>query len=58
MNKDDQIYVKYGDYIILQVESLQGIVSSQGFSNRNVFLQINPDQHQECFVRNKRDFCF
>ena len=42
MNKDDQIYVKYGDFVNLHVENLQGSVMSQGFSNRNVYLQMWP----------------
>ena len=33
-------------------------MSSQGFSNRNCILQYSPLNHQECFTRNKRNFCF
>lgn len=40
------------------MEHLHGNVASQGFANPNVYLQINPEQHQECFTRNKRDFVF
>ena len=58
MNKDDQIYVQFGDYIELYVEHLQGTVASCGFSNRNVYLQISPPKYTECFSRNKRDFVY
>lgn len=34
------------------------MLSSQGFSDRGLILQYNPRDHQECFTRNKRDFCF
>jgi hypothetical protein len=40
------------------LEHLHGNVASQGCANPNVYLQINPEQHQECFTRNKRDFVF
>ena len=40
------------------MEHLHGNVASQGCANPNVYLQINPEQHQECFTRNKRDFVF
>lgn len=58
INKEDQLYVKYGDYIMLHVEHLIGAMTSQGFSNRNCYLQVLPQVHSECFTRNKRDFCF
>ena len=40
------------------MEHLEGVVSSQGFSSRNLILQYNPQNHQDCFTRNKRNFCF
>lgn len=43
---------------MLNLEHLHGNIASQGFANPNVFLQINPESHQECFTRNKRDFVF
>jgi hypothetical protein len=48
--------VQFGDYIMMHVQALRGNVSSQGFSNPCVYLQIVPDKHHECFTRNKRDF--
>lgn len=38
MSKDKEIFVKFGDYIILYEHTLQGHVASQGFSNPNIFL--------------------
>lgn len=55
MEKENQIYVRYGDYILLHVEGLQGNVASQGFANKNVFLQINPTA-RPLLTRNQRDF--
>ena len=43
---------------MLRLEHLRGNVASQGCANPNVYLQINPEAHQECFTRNKRDFVF
>ena len=56
MDKESQIYVCYGDYVLLTVEGLNGNVACQGFSNKNVFLQLNPPALSEVLARNKRDF--
>lgn len=48
--------MRFGDYVVFSVESLQGSVTSQGFTNKSVFLQINSNKFAELLARNKPDF--
>lgn len=56
MEKPTQIYTQFGDYIQLHVQSVNGNMASQGFQNPNIYCQIIPKKHYDCFTRNKRDF--
>ena len=58
MDKALYLFVKFGDYIILHVDDLQGTVVAPGFTNKNVYLQMNPQNHSDCFTRSKRGFVF
>eukprot|EP00347_Sterkiella_histriomuscorum_P021853 403332539 len=57
LNNYDTSYLKYGDKIVLFVETVQGFVSSQGFANPNLFVQKS-NFGSEIFTRNFRDFVF